>query len=169
MVGIGYLRPLSKYLQPQSTMATMPMAKSRAFLPKYRRDLTSSGYPPRSRHLTLASIQRCGLSCSTFFSASSFFLPESFSWVSDGCLGFVTVDFIWGCGSSTPDGSTLKDGCFESGLGTGLPIPVFAQSIPTWILPGRLSPSTRPFLALTSSRGRDWLHLFWLGGLDDKS
>ena len=43
MVGIGYLRPLSKYLRPQSAMATMPMAKSRAFLPKYLRDFTSSG------------------------------------------------------------------------------------------------------------------------------
>ena len=79
------------------------------------------------------------------------------------------VDFIWGCGSSTPDGSALKDGCLESGLGTGLPIPVFVKSIPTWILPGRLSQSVHPFLALASSRGRDWLRRFWLGGLDDKS
>ena len=51
----------------------------------------------------------------------------------------------------------------------GLPIPVFTQSIPTWILPGQLSLSVCPFLALASSRGRDWLCLFWLGGLDDKS
>ena len=81
----------------------------------------------------------------------------------------VCADFIRGCGSSTPDGSALKDGCLESGLEMGLPIPVFAQSIPTWILPGRLSLSVRPFLALASSRGRDWLRLFWLGGLDDES
>ena len=74
-----------------------------------------------------------------------------------------TADFIQGSRSSLAlDRSALKDGWCESGLGTGFWIPILAQSIPTCTLLLLPSPLVWPFLESTSSRGRYWLHLFWL-------
>ena len=74
-----------------------------------------------------------------------------------------TADFTFGCLSLPAlDRSGLKDGCRGSGLEMGFCIPIVDQSMPTCTLLLRPSLSVRPFLGSPSSRGQDWLRLFWL-------
>ena len=98
--------------------------------------------------------------------------PTGCSWHLDGALheppSFwdpldTTADFTFGCWSlPASDRSGLKDGCQGSSLETGFWIPVVDQSMPTWTLLLWPSLSVCPFLGSPSSRGQDWLCLFWL-------